>query len=450
VVASGNMTSPWFNITINQSFLAGVNGLYDLVLTGDCGNNTCTCIIHFDISGCPPVPNECPCDEVISTLATSIAAGFNINWIGNQGCEFAFAMNNPSACSNDVLYWEIFQIGSNTPFLSAYNLSPNQSHNFIFPSGSITSYKVRMCIHRQEANNNVCDLCFERILPFNCIVVGGTGKSCNSSTLKNSGFTENTVSGILGKGGKSEGWTSRWGQHEILGGEGCIDPFSLKLRGKCCQPYSSIVDYPIAMNAQKGLHISLCYKLKKEDWRPGTTLVFRLSDFPQDSGVCNFGCEEIVRIPIKREEPGSWHTISSAITLNKPYTGLKYFSMHLENDLDYEDPDANSTILVDNICIEQTDLTSQSTAVKYRQVEKPIRIFPNPSTGIFNIELSQPATKSMKIRLIGISGQIVLENNAEIGNRNQTIEAGLLPEGMYFLQLISEGKPIAIEKLIKL
>ncbi len=56
----------------------------------------------------------------------------------------------------------------------------------------------------------------------------------------------------------------------------------------------------------------------------------------------------------------------------------------------------------------------------------------------------------MKIRLIGISGQIVLENNAEIGNRNQTIEAGLLPEGMYFLQLISEGKPIAIEKLIKL
>jgi len=88
--------------------------------------------------------------------------------------------------------------------------------------------------------------------------------------------------------------------------------------------------------------------------------------------------------------------------------------------------------------------------VKYRQVEKPIRIFPNPSTGIFNIELSQPATKSMKIRLIGISGQIVLENNAEIGNRNQTIEAGLLPEGMYFLQLISEGKPIAIEKLIKL
>ncbi len=78
-----------------------------------------------------------------------------------------------------------------------------------------------------------------------------------------------------------------------------------------------------------------------------------------------------------------------------------------------------------------------------------LRIFPNPNAGTFSAELSEAAEAGMQFRILGLTGQVLREQTAQTGSKLQTIQTGDLPGGLYFLQVLSEGKVLAIEKFVK-
>ena len=103
-----------------------------------------------------------------------------------------------------------------------------------------------------------------------------------------------------------------------------------------------------------------------------------------------------------------------------------------------------SVAQLDNICF-------NGIIVGIEDVEdiQDFRIYPNPNNGDFTIELATPAKQEMSMVIMSLTGQHLFEKQAVSGNGTQTIEANYLPGGMYFLQMISNGRMISVDKFVK-
>lgn len=78
-----------------------------------------------------------------------------------------------------------------------------------------------------------------------------------------------------------------------------------------------------------------------------------------------------------------------------------------------------------------------------------LRIIPNPNTGAFVAEMSQPAPANTQYRIVSLTGQVLQTRPVQEGTQQQNVEAGDLPDGLYFLQLLVQGRVLTVEKLIK-
>jgi hypothetical protein len=99
---------------------------------------------------------------------------------------------------------------------------------------------------------------------------------------------------------------------------------------------------------------------------------------------------------------------------------------------------------LDKVCFNRTIV-----AVQDPSRGPDFRIYPNPNTGQFTVHLSEPAERGLSMRIISITGQMVLEKKTVTGNTIQTIEAFDLPQGMYFLQMITDGRLMSVNKFVK-
>lgn len=100
----------------------------------------------------------------------------------------------------------------------------------------------------------------------------------------------------------------------------------------------------------------------------------------------------------------------------------------------------NLTLCTNSCTNDATDLNGKTFS---------INIFPNPNPGNFTVELPQPATSGMTLRVTDLAGRLVLEKLTETGNLQQTIQAEYLSNGMYFLQVIEKGRIVGVEKFVK-
>ena len=75
---------------------------------------------------------------------------------------------------------------------------------------------------------------------------------------------------------------------------------------------------------------------------------------------------------------------------------------------------------------------------------------PNPNAGVFNIEMSAPAEPGAGFRITDPGGRLWREQPVAAGSKRQTVQAGDLPAGLYFLQVVAEGKVLAAERFVKL
>ncbi|MDP1800393.1 MAG: SBBP repeat-containing protein [Bacteroidota bacterium] len=84
-------------------------------------------------------------------------------------------------------------------------------------------------------------------------------------------------------------------------------------------------------------------------------------------------------------------------------------------------------------------------ADQYKNTGYEITIYPNPTSGILNLELeSNLSPDNLTIEIVSLLGQKIIERHFE-----KTLDLKTFKNGIYFLQLYDKGKLIATEKIIK-
>jgi hypothetical protein len=106
--------------------------------------------------------------------------------------------------------------------------------------------------------------------------------------------------------------------------------------------------------------------------------------------------------------------------------------------------DTRTRLHVDNLCFD-----NQLVDVKDPIGQSALRIYPNPNPGTFTVEMPVPAQPGTQFRIIDLAGRLVQDQKTEPGSATQTVRAGELPTGLYFLQLLENGRVVAIEKFVK-
>lgn len=94
-------------------------------------------------------------------------------------------------------------------------------------------------------------------------------------------------------------------------------------------------------------------------------------------------------------------------------------------------------------------LNQTLTSVSEIQTESPIKIYPNPSNGIFNVTLPiQFANNKWSYQIFDVMGKKVTENIKRDGSGNLTIDLTNVSSGIYFMNFTFEGKKSYV-KLVK-
>jgi len=142
-------------------------------------------------------------------------------------------------------------------------------------------------------------------------------------------------------------------------------------------------------------------------------------------------------------QPAIWYYAASFDSSFQQLPDFQSFLAHLSSGYYcFWSPNGNCISLSDTVYY-------QSSGVSEQQYSAGLKIFPNPNAGVFNVALSEPATFGLTLRITDLAGRLLQEQATEHGSKQQTVQAGLLPNGLYFLQVSADGKVLAVEKFVK-
>lgn len=84
-------------------------------------------------------------------------------------------------------------------------------------------------------------------------------------------------------------------------------------------------------------------------------------------------------------------------------------------------------------------------------IKSAVKIFPNPSTGEYNVDYSSDSESILTYRLSNLLGQTVITNDFKVqtGQNSFVLNANCVNEGIYIFTIFKGGKPVFSEKLIK-
>lgn len=272
---------------------------------------------------------------------------------------------------------------------------------------------------------------------------------CDFNAVKNGDFREGLVKGLLSKSklAKSQGKIANW-QLYPNDGDGLVfasDSTGASNDGSVILIGNKNNFAGIWQQVDLGIDsfINIGFDYRKSSILNHLLAIDIVMRLQNDSTLNSSKSIEILRKGMKeklKEKERSYNRFDTSINFQFD-PELKYLVICLQNQSDT----AYSIIGIDNIemCTSKIPLSTNSV-----QLGK-LRIYPNPSTGHFIIDLQKPSSSGMKFRIMDLNGKMVLERQIAIGNQIQNIDASSLASGFYFLQFISEGKIMAVEKLMK-
>ncbi len=442
---------PYFSITFPPAYLAQP-GLYILSLNGQCGIQGCPCEIQFTVD----CPSPCPCTpESIAAFRTTketVMASRVMRF--QQGCNVIFSPNDLSGCEsvewflNDTLGTPIGASEGNDPF----------SYDFL-ESGT---YTVVAEITKKKDDGGKCDkLMKTQQVTVTCL----PPPICAEGSLDNPAFDIGAHAGGLNSGGTSRGWNAVAGEPEVIEGtEGSADGWTMLLSGNIDTAGILSLSESICLDKGVGLFSTTVKsgKSNSSDRRsPGILKVFlgRGWSFPPSFSVRNpcegIDCYELASVPLPFTDSSEWFEVQI------PYDLRDWIALDSCNDFsdvlirpvifvtnDYgSNQGADQTFSyaeLDNVCFNGTIVSVDDPS---RQ--ESIRIFPNPTNGSLTVELKSPALSAMMLRVASLTGQVVLEVQMEPGKFIHTLKTNYLPEGLYFLQMISNGQMVSMNKFVK-
>jgi hypothetical protein len=135
--------------------------------------------------------------------------------------------------------------------------------------------------------------------------------------------------------------------------------------------------------------------------------------------------------------PINWQKVYVDLT---PFKNLAIIKLGLESSV--AEPFANgagTANLVDNIRIQRLN----PTGVKETALASQLHVFPNPSTGIFNVDL--PQGKAFAMEVTDLTGRVVMKESAAA--KNAQVDLSKAAKGIYLLKVTSEGSSV-VRKLI--
>ena len=162
------------------------------------------------------------------------------------------------------------------------------------------------------------------------------------------------------------------------------------------------------------------------------------------------------RLPITLLDSSSWsefqipYDVTEWLGSDSCNLSMSSIAVHLEisvwnglSDLQ-GGPLTFSEVVIDNVCLDELVSTTSPT------LERSIKVSPNPNSGEFVIELPHPASQKTTMQVISMTGELLFEKKAESGTDLQLIEAWHLPSGIYFLQIVENGRVMSIDKFVKM
>jgi hypothetical protein len=75
-----------------------------------------------------------------------------------------------------------------------------------------------------------------------------------------------------------------------------------------------------------------------------------------------------------------------------------------------------------------------------------VRVFPNPSTSQFQVNVSTTGTEEMMVRILDVQGRMI-KSLKQVPNQSWTMGSDLKP-GAYFLE-VRQGKQVKTTRLVK-
>lgn len=414
-------TYPHFDVIIPWS-LCTIPGTYVLHISRKCGGKDCPCSFKFEIPPCP-----CPCDQ----LKGDLAAGFQT--VGIQPLNSCKRNFRPFAlCPRDIVTWTVN--GVVVPGTTTGN-----SVKMITFNGPGT-YLVCMTVLRTDANGQKCEGRFCQKVKVKC-KPGGVNPNltfCANDVIQNGDFTEGVETGHLDRGPRKP-WTANVpinGQSFVfeVDSSGSGDAGHLILnggRGSFASVWQQVNLVPNVFTT-----IEFDYKNYLGKSSPvGTFIEFRL-----EPDSISGGPSQVLYQHMISDTSAAWTNVLVSVKTS-PNPDFKYLFICVQND----DDALQSLVGIDNLSM----CSSSVSDAKHLSALKPIRIFPNPNPGSFNVELPQAATAGTTLRVTDLAGRLVLEKPTQTGNVLQTVEAENLAGGMYLLQVIEKGRIVGVEKFVK-
>jgi len=376
-------------------------------------------------------------------LQADVAKSF-AHALWNTNCNACFSPIALNDC--DMVQWSIDG--------GAVSGMTNGLQSFCHTFTSAGIHVVTMSVTRKKSDGTICA---QASISKTVNVVCGPIPVCTSSAFDNPTFSEGAIEGGLNSGGASAGWSDTWGDpHESTQIDGSLDGWTMVLTGNldtadvlsstesmCLKkgvgtvmlrawgdPHENIHDRHLALFFNQGdsyvynvFNAASCFRIANLDVTAYDTSWFDL-EIPYDlSGWSAFdSCGDAPH-----------GVLVKPIVLVATCFGSNQGGEETKMD-----------IAIDHLCF-----GSPVVAVKTPAASLPLRIFPNPNPGTFNVELPGPATDGLLFRIVGLTGQHLREQPTKAGNTLQTVQAGDLPAGLYFLQVVSEGKVLGVEKFVK-
>ncbi|MEM6802339.1 MAG: T9SS type A sorting domain-containing protein [Bacteroidota bacterium] len=89
------------------------------------------------------------------------------------------------------------------------------------------------------------------------------------------------------------------------------------------------------------------------------------------------------------------------------------------------------------------------TSIDEEDLIKTVKLYPNPSRGLFTVEATELTEQMIQITVIDISGRVIFETKEQAlaGEINTRINLAAAPAGMYFVK-VQQGEKLAIEQVV--
>ena len=443
---TGQSATPYFGIPISNLDLQQA-GIYTVTMTGHCGTQECKCVVRFQIDS--PCIDLCPCDiPDIQAFSAAVNQGF-AQVLYSKSCKACFTPIALDEC--ETVQWYL----TNTNGTPIGTSSGNNSFCYLFPGSG--TYTVIMVATRKKDDGTNCETFVKsQTVTITCL----NAPVCANSVFDNPTFSEGAITGGLNSGGHSDGWKANSGNPKLKEDQiASLDGWTMLLSGNLDTADVLTRLETICLEKSKGVLRGKTVKGSKSNSDNRlfpSQIKFYLGSketFKFNLNECNgIDCYELASIALPVSDTGEWLELEVPYDLSnweafdtcggvlvRPYV---FVTNALSNS--QGGTETYSYVEIDNLCIGGTLVAVEEPAQK-----QPVHIYPNPNTGEFYVEMTEPFRKGMTLRIISLTGQVLINKNADVGLSIQNMEASSLPEGMYFIQIISDGRLLSVDKFVK-